>query len=284
MSASATYSPIGVFDSGLGGLTVLRQIRALMPQYDYLYLGDNARAPYGSRSFDEVYRFTLESVKQLFARGCHLVILACNTASAKALRTIQQQDLPGIDPSRRVLGVIIPTVEQLGALSATRHVGVVATAGTVRSESYVIEMNKLHEDICVSQRACPTWVPLVENGLIHEHDTNEAVRTDIEALISQDPLIDTLVLGCTHFPVLYDVIRRHVPDTIRIISQGDIVAESLQNYLYRHPEMECRISQGATTEFLTTGDTTHFTSMARYLLNDDTAHTATQITQENKPI
>lgn len=271
----ADYAPIGVFDSGLGGLTVLRCMRSMLPQYDYLYLGDNARAPYGSRSFDEVYRFTLQAVQELFDRGCRLVILACNTASAKALRSIQQRDLPHIDPSRRVLGVIIPTVERLGALSQSRHVGILATPGTVRSQSYPIEMAKLHDDISVTQQACPTWVPLVENGMIYEAETHNAVKQDIDTIMKADPDIDTIVLGCTHFPALYDVIRSHTPAHVKIVAQGDIVADSLTDYLRRHPEMESRCSKGGTTLFLTTGQPERFADMAQHLLHDhviDTRH------------
>ena len=237
--------PIGVFDSGYGGLTILDSIRKRLPQYDYLYLGDNARAPYGSRSFDVVYQFTKEAVGQLFSMGCPLVILACNTASAKALRTIQQHDLPVLDPTRRVLGVIRPTVEALGALTRTRHVGILATAGTILSRSYELEIRKLYPDIVVSGQACPLWVPLVENG---EYDTPGAdyfVRKYVGQLFLRDPRIDTLVLGCTHYPLLLPKIRLVLPARTRVLAQGSYVADSLAGYLLRHPEIEARCSRGA---------------------------------------
>lgn len=261
------YAPIGVFDSGYGGLTILKGIRGLLPGYDYLYLGDNARAPYGTRSFDVVYQYTLEAVRYLFARGCPLVILGCNTASAKALRTIQQHDLPAMDdPARRVLGVIRPTVESLGELSANRHVGILGTQGTVSSGSYDIEIAKLHEGFSVTAHACPMWVPLVEYGEAASDGADFFVRRELEAIFRADPLIDTLVLACTHYPLLLDKIRRYTPEGVRIVTQGEIVARSLSDYLARHPEMERRISRGGTSAYLTTESADRFAPMASLFL------------------
>ena len=222
---------IGVFDSGYGGLTILKEIRHRLPQYDYLYLGDNARNPYGSRSFELVYEFTLQAVKALFERGCHLVILACNTASAKALRSIQQNDLPGIDPSARVLGVIRPTIERLPEISLSGHVGVLATPGTVMSNSYALELQKLAPEMVITQQACPMWVPLVENNEFKSAGADYFIKKDVETLMEADPQIDTVVLGCTHYPLLLDKVRKYLPDNIKIICQGPIVAESLVDYL-----------------------------------------------------
>ncbi|MBR1498423.1 MAG: glutamate racemase [Bacteroidaceae bacterium] len=244
--------PIGVFDSGYGGLTILRQIRRQMPQYDYLYLGDNARAPYGTRSFDVVYEFTRQAVRFLFEQGCHLVILACNTASAKALRSIQQNDLPELDPQRRVLGVIRPTVEAVGDISKTRHVGVMATPGTIRSTTYELEIAKLHPDIKVTGEACPMWVPLVENDEYDSPGADYFVRERIDNLLRRDPDIDSVILGCTHYPLLMGKIRRYMPQSVCIIEQGSYVAQSLQDYLTRHDEMARRITCGGTARFLTT--------------------------------
>ncbi len=243
---------MGVFDSGYGGLTVLRDVRALLPQYDYLYLGDNARAPYGTRSFELVYQFTLQAVLRLFRLGCHLVILACNTASAKALRSIQQTDLPSVDPSRRVLGVVRPTAEIVGTLTRSRHVGLFATPGTVRSRTYDIEISRLHPDIRLTSLPCPMWVPLVENG---EHlcpGADYFVRQPVRELFRLDPLVDTLLLGCTHYPLLLPKLRQFVPREVSIISQGTYVASSLAAYLRRHPDMETRLTRGGTARFLTT--------------------------------
>ena len=244
--------PIGVFDSGYGGLTILREIRGLMPQYDYLYLGDNARSPYGTRSFDVVYEFTRQAVRYLFEQGCHLVILACNTASAKALRTIQQEDLPKLDPRRRVLGVIRPTVEVVGTLSATRHVGIMATPGTIRSHTYDLEIAKLWPDIKVTGEACPMWVPLVENEEYDSPGADYFVRKSIENLLHSDPHIDSIILGCTHYPLLLGKIRQYMPSGICIVEQGQYVAQSLQDYLERHPEMRKQVSTGGQARFLTT--------------------------------
>lgn len=260
--------PIGVFDSGYGGLTILREMRRRLPDYDYLYLGDNARAPYGPRSFDVVYKFTLEAVRYLFAQGCPLVILACNTASAKALRTIQQNDLPQIDSTRRVLGVIRPTVEHLGEMSRDGHIGVFATAGTVRSQSYDLEVAKLFPDFTVDSQACPMWVPLVEN---HEADGEGAdyfVNKYVGELFTKRGDIDTVLLACTHFPILYDKIRRAVPEGVNVVCQGEVVAESLADYLHRHPEMESRLDRGGTCRYLTTENPESFSSLARIFLDE----------------
>lgn len=220
--------PIGVFDSGYGGLTILSKIRETLPQYDYIYLGDNARTPYGTRSFEIVYEFTLQAVNKLFEMGCHLVILACNTASAKALRTIQMNDLPHLDPQRRVLGVIRPTVECIGSITHSRHVGVLATAGTIKSESYPMEIHKLFPDIHVSGEACPMWVPLVENNEAQSPGTDYFIQKYIDALLHKDQQIDTVILGCTHYPLLLPKIKHFMPDGIEIVSQGEYVAESLK--------------------------------------------------------
>ena len=258
--------PIGVFDSGYGGLTILNEIRKQLPDYNYLFLGDNARAPYGTRSFDVVYRFTLESVKYLFSRGCRLVILACNTASAKALRSIQQLDLPAIDPTRRVLGVIRPTVEQLGHLSSTGHIGVFATPGTIQSESYNMEISKLYPSFHTVGHACPMWVPLIENGEAHSDGADYFVRQDVERLLAKDPEIDTIILGCTHYPILYDKIRKYLPEGIRLISQGDIVARSLADYLVRHSDLERQLSCGRQCTYLTTENASKFGNLATMFL------------------
>ena len=244
--------PIGVFDSGYGGLTILREIRKEMPQYDYLYLGDNARAPYGTRSFDVVYEFTLQAVRYLFEQGCHLVILACNTASAKALRSIQQNDLPRLAPQRRVLGVIRPTVEIVGEISKSRHVGIMATPGTIRSRTYELELAKLWPDIKVTGEACPMWVPLVENEEYDSPGADYFVRQRIENLLRRDPLIDNVILGCTHYPLLLGKIRQYMPESVHIIEQGHYVAQSLKDYLHRHPEMRERLTEGGSARFLTT--------------------------------
>lgn len=261
--------PIGVFDSGYGGLTVLRKIREILPQYDYLYLGDNARAPYGTRSFDIVYEFTLQAVRYLFEQGCHLVILACNTASAKALRTIQQKDLPQIDPQRRVLGVIRPTAEVVGNISKSRHVGIMATPGTIRSCTYELEIAKLWPDIKVTGEACPMWVPLVENNEYDSPGADYFVRTRIEHLMSLDPLIDNVILGCTHYPLLLSKIQQYIPDNLNIIEQGNYVAQSLKDYLHRHPEIEERITTNGTTRFLSTEQADAFQQKAAIFMGEE---------------
>ena len=263
-----TPGPIGIFDSGYGGLTILRQIRSLMPQYDYLYLGDNARAPYGTRSFDIVYEFTLQAVRYLFAQGCHLVILGCNTASAKALRSIQQNDLPQMDPQRRVLGVIRPTVEIVGGISQSRHVGIMATMGTIRSATYNLEIAKLHPDIKVTGEACPMWVPLVENNEYNSPGADYFVQKNIDNLLSRDPAIDCVILGCTHYPLLIEKIRKYMPSDIHVIEQGYYVANSLQDYLRRHTEMEDQITQGGSTIFLTTEQAEEFQSKAAAFIGE----------------
>ena len=254
--------PIGVFDSGYGGLTILEAFQRHLPQYDYLYLGDNARTPYGSRSFNVVYEYTLEAVRYLFGRGCPLVILACNTASAKALRSIQQLDLPKIDPDRRVLGILRPTVEALDKITRSRHIGLLGTEGTIQSGSYPIEIHKLYPDIQVVSKACPMWVPLVECGEHHSPGADFFVQKYLDELFAQDPKIDTLVLGCTHYPLLIDSIRKFVPETVQIVKQGDLVAKSLEDYLLRHPEMETRCEKNGQTQYLTTEASKKFEDMA----------------------
>lgn len=244
--------PIGIFDSGYGGLTILSQIRERMPQYDFLYLGDNARTPYGTRSFEVVYEFTSQAVRTLFDMGCQLVILACNTASAKALRTIQQIDLPKIDPRKRVLGIIRPTVEYLDQITETRHVGILATSGTIKSQSYPLEIKKLFPDITVSGEACPIWVPLVECGEGQSDGADYFVKHHIDNLLTRDGQIDTIILGCTHYPILYDKIRQYTPSHIRVITQGEYVSKSLINYLERHPEMDELCTKQGSCRFLTT--------------------------------
>lgn len=256
--------PIGVFDSGYGGLTILKDIVKEMPEYDYIYLGDNARTPYGTRSFDVVYKYTREAVLKLFEMGCQLVILACNTASAKALRTIQQVDLPQIDNQRRVLGVIRPSVEAVAEFTRNGHIGVLATSGTVASESYLLEIAKIHSDkgFKVTQQACPMWVPLVENNEIDTPGATFFVQKYIDQLTQVDPAIDTMVLACTHYPLLRSVIDRFVPEGVTVIQQGQLVARSLRGYLCRHPEMECLLSRGAQIEYLTTEKSGMFDKMA----------------------
>jgi len=261
--------PIGVFDSGFGGLTVLQKICALLPEYDYLFLGDNARAPYGTRSFDVVYRYTLQGVMALFERGCSLVLLACNTASAKALRTIQQDDLPHLDTYRRVLGVIRPTAEIVGSLTQTRHIGLLATPGTVSSQSYEMEVKKLNPDISVTSLACPMWVPLVENFEYNGEGADYFVKSKVEEILKMDSQIDLIILGCTHFPFLLPKIRKYTPKNVQIISQGEYVAASLKDYFRRHPEMDARCSKSGRCEFLTTEECTKFDSTACIFLQQE---------------
>lgn len=264
---SHTPGPIGVFDSGYGGLTILNKIREILPEYDYIYLGDNARAPYGSRSFEIVYEFTLQAVNKLFEMGCHLVILACNTASAKALRSIQMNDLPNIDTERRVLGVIRPTAECIGGITQSRHIGILATAGTIKSESYPLEIYKLFPDIHVNGLACPMWVPLVENNEAQEPGADYFIQKYIDQLLQKDSLIDTIILGCTHYPILLPKIREYVPGQIRIIPQGEYVAESLKDYLERHPEMDAKCTRNGKCRFYTTEAEEKFTESAATFLN-----------------
>lgn len=263
---SHTPGPIGVFDSGYGGLTILDKIREVLPEYDYIYLGDNARAPYGTRSFEVVYEFTRQAVNKLFDMGCHLVILACNTASAKALRSIQMNDLPQIDPARRVLGVIRPTVECIGEISKNQHIGVLATAGTIKSESYPLEIHKLFPEIQVSGTACPMWVSLVENNESQDEGADYFIRKYIDQLLSKDPQIDTVILGCTHFPILRPKIRQYIPDHISIIAQGEYVAESLKDYLKRHPEMDAKCTKNGNCQFYTTEAEEKFSESASTFL------------------
>ena len=263
---SHTPGPIGVFDSGYGGLTILDKIREVLPEYDYIYLGDNARAPYGTRSFEVVYEFTRQAVNKLFDMGCHLVILACNTASAKALSSIQMNDLPQIDPARRVLGVIRPTVECVGEISKNQHIGVLATAGTIKSESYPLEIHKLFPEIQVSGTACPMWVSLVENNESQDEGADYFIRKYIDQLLSKDPQIDTVILGCTHFPILLPKIRQYIPDHISVIAQGEYVAESLKDYLKRHPEMDAKCTKNGNCQFYTTEAEEKFSESASTFL------------------
>lgn len=268
MNLPTTPGPIGVFDSGYGGLTILHGIRQLLPQYDFLYLGDNARAPYGPRSFDVVYEFTRQAVMHLFEQGCQLVILGCNTASAKALRSIQQNDLPNIDSRRRVLGVIRPTAEVVGSITQNRHVGILATEGTIKSESYNLEIQKLHPDIKVSGVACPFWVPLVEYDEADSPAADYFVEKQIRQLMRKDPDIDTIILGCTHYPLLMSKILKYVPRGVRIVPQGEYVAESLHQYFINHPDMEQRCSKGGTVSYLTTENPDKFRESAQLFLHE----------------
>lgn len=259
-------APIGIFDSGYGGLTVLEEIQKELPEYDFIYLGDNARAPYGTRSFEVVYQYTLEAVTKLFDMGCNLVILACNTASAKALRTIQQNDLPKIAPDKRVLGVIRPSTEIIDELSTTKHVGILGTMGTIKSMSYVLELEKLHPHIKVHQQACPLWVPLIENNEFETEGGEYFVKKYIDELLAVDSNIDCIILGCTHYPILYRLMQKHVPSNIKIIAQGSIVADSLKDYLKRHPEMDSRCSKHADTDYYTTEQAEIFAKKAGVFL------------------
>lgn len=268
MKLSQAPGPIGVFDSGYGGLTILDGIRQLLPEYDYLYLGDNARAPYGPRSFDVVYEFTRQAVQRLFEMGCHLVILGCNTASAKALRTIQQVDLPQWDKDRRVLGVIRPTAEVIGLLTESRHVGVLATEGTIKSESYNLEIKKLYPDVQVSGVACPFWVPLVEYNEADSPGADYFVKKRIDQIMNLDPQIDAIILGCTHYPLLMPKILKYLPAGVMVVPQGEYVAESLKSYLERHPEMEQQCSKGGTTHYLTTENPDKFKEQAQIFLHE----------------
>lgn len=263
---STPVGPIGVFDSGYGGLTILEEFRKKLPEYDYLYLGDNARAPYGNRSFDMVYEFTRQAVLYLFEQGCSLVILACNTASAKALRNIQQIDLPHIDPERRVLGILRPTVEVLGPLTTSRHVGLIGTPGTIQSGSYPIEVHKFFPDIIITGEACPLWVPLVENGEQESEGAAYFVKKNLDNLFAKDPEIDALILGCTHYPLLLPLIRRFVPRGVKIISQGEYVTDSLISYLQRHPQMAERCSRNGQCHYLTTESAAKFEESASFFV------------------
>lgn len=248
--------PIGIFDSGLGGLTVFRSIAEQLPEYDYIYLGDNSRAPYGNRSFNTIHQYTWECVQWLFKQGCPLIILACNTASAKALRNIQQLDMKDLDPSKRVLGVIRPTAEVIGNYSTTKEIGVLGTAGTVKSESYLMEIQKFFPDLKVYQQACPLWVPLVESGEYEKPGADFFIKEYLDEIMAKSANIDTLLLACTHYPLLMDKIKAHLPANVNVIAQGDIVAKSLGDYLRRHPELEQKISKGGARKFYTTTDDT----------------------------
>ncbi|MDR0349141.1 MAG: glutamate racemase [Tannerella sp.] len=259
-------NPIGIFDSGYGGLTIFEEIQKLLPQYDYIYLGDNARAPYGTRSYEVVYQFTRQAVLHLFHAGCPLIILACNTASAKALRTLQQCDLPQIDPSKRVLGVIRPTVEAIDSVSQTKHVGILGTSGTILSRSYDLEIAKLFPHIHVIGEACPMWVPLVENREIDSPGADYFIQKHLAHLFLQDSQIDTALLACTHYPLLISKIRHYLPEGIRILSQGKLVADSLNDYLFRHPEMDARLSKNGSCRFQTTESVAKFSESASLFL------------------
>ncbi len=279
-------SPIGIFDSGYGGLTIFQQLRKQLPDRDFMYLGDNARAPYGSRSFDIVYEFTRQAVMKLFSMGCKLVILGCNTASAKALRTIQQRDLMTtgtlagasnlkpqalslVEQGYRVLGVIRPTVEVIGKLTQSRHVGVVATEGTVRSESYTLEIAKFYPDIKVTGQACPLWAAIVEAGESESEGAEFFVRKRIKQLLEKDPQIDTIILGCTHYPLLMNALRKAVPPGVNIVAQGEYVARSLEDYLHRHPDIDANCSRGGTAQFFTTESPERFKECAAMFLHED---------------
>lgn len=276
-SHSADNGPIGIFDSGIGGLTVYHAIREKLPQYDYCYLGDTARTPYGTRSFEVIYRYTLQGVSYLLTAGCPLVILACNTASAKALRTIQQKDLPSQFPDRRVLGVIRPSVEMAGGLTKSKKVGIFATPGTVRSESYVLEFRKLFPEIQVFQESCPMWVPLVENNEINTAAADYFVRRHVLSLMLKNMDIDTIILACTHYPLLLPLIRKYVHRHVRIIDQGPPVAESLENYLSRHPEIVSRCFQNGRQCFRTTADRDTFEQQSAVFFGETITAESTEL-------
>lgn len=261
--------PIGVFDSGYGGLTVLKEIRHLLPQYDYLYLGDNARAPYGPRSFETVYHYTLQCVKWFFKQNCSLVILACNTASAKALRTIQQKDLPVIAPGKRVLGVIRPTTERIGFLTKTGKVGVLGTNGTIKSQSYLIEIEKFYPEVKVYQEACPMWVPLIENNEFNNEGAFFFIQRNLGNLFQKSNNIDTVLLACTHYPLIKDKIESFLPKQVKVVSQGNIVAESLADYLVRHPEINEKCSRGSSVTFYTTDSVDDFNTHGSVFYGQD---------------
>ena len=270
--------PIGVFDSGYGGLTILSAIRKLLPEYDYVYLGDNARSPYGTRSFDVINDFTLQAVRYLFSEGCPLVILACNTASAKALREIQQKYLPtSEDPSRRVLGVIRPTAEVVGNVTETKHIGIMATPGTISAQSYEVELAKLFPDVSVHGQACPMWVPLVEYGESNGEGADFFVQKYLNELLKQDKQIDSIVLACTHYPLLRPKIEQYLPEGITLLSQGELVATSLKDYLHRHPEMNDRLTQGGSIRYLTTECPDKFGDLASIFVDEEVNATRVKI-------
>lgn len=263
------HCPIGVFDSGYGGLTILNDLRKVLPEYDFLYLGDNARAPYGPRSFDVVYEFTLQAVQFLFDQGCELVILACNTASAKALRTIQQNDLPNIDPNKRVLGVIRPTSEIIGSFSSNKHIGILATEGTIKSDSYRLEIAKFFPEVQLSQKSCPIWVPLIENQLYEEEGGKWFIKRDVNRLMAKDPEIDTLLLGCTHYPLVASIVKDSVPSHVKVVTQGEIVAHSLKDYLERHIELASKCSREGKVEYITTETASDFDKKASAFVGEE---------------
>lgn len=272
---SAAPGPIGVFDSGYGGLTILKEIRRRLPHYNYIYLGDNARAPYGTRSFELIFDFTRQAVEKFFSLGCHLVVIACNTASAKALRSIQQQVLPLKAPDRRVLGVIRPTVEVLGRETHSGHVGLLATPGTVNSHSYLLEVEKLYPEMKITEKDCPMWVPLVETGEANGPGADYFVKKYISEILSTDPEIDTLILGCTHYPILLPKIRQFTPSHIRILPQGELVADSLADYLKRHPEIETKCTRGGSLQYLTTETPEKFNRLASLFMEQPVESTKT---------
>lgn len=265
---SSNPGPIGVFDSGYGGLTILHGIRQRLPEYDFMYLGDNARAPYGSRSFEVVYQFTRQAVLKLFSMGCQLVILGCNTASAKALRSIQQRDLPQWDENRRVLGIIRPTAEVIGQLTTSRHVGLLATPGTILSGSYEMEIAKLFPDIKLSGIGCPLWASIVEANEADSPGADYFVKKRINMLMRKDPEIDAVILGCTHYPLLMSSIVKHVPTGVRIIPQGEYVANSLRDYLNRHTAMDERLTKNGTCQYFTTESEDKFEETAQIFLHE----------------
>lgn len=271
-----TSNPIGIFDSGYGGLTILKEIKKTLPDYDYIYLGDNARTPYGNRSFDTVYEYTLECVNWLFSKGCPLIILACNTASAKALRTIQQKYLPQSEPGKRVLGVIRPTAEIIGNYSSSNQIGILATRGTVQSESYLIEIEKFFPSATVFQQACPMWVPLIENNEYENAGADYFVKKDLEKLLAKSSSIDTVLLACTHYPLLIHTIKKHLPTGVKVISQGPVIAASLKDYLARHPEIESKCSRNTKgsepqgkIEFFTTDSATDFDRHSKIFFGEE---------------
>jgi glutamate racemase len=273
-----TRTPIGIFDSGIGGLTILKEIRKRLPAYNYIYFGDNARTPYGTRSFDVVYEYTLEAVKKLFEFGCELVILACNTASAKALRTIQQNDLPQLAPHKRVLGVIRPSVESVLSLTQNNHVGVLGTNGTISSQSYVIELEKISNGkLFVSQEACPMWVPIVENNETGTMGANYFIEKNITNLLETDPEIDTIILGCTHYPLLIPSIKKYLPENVLLVDQGPIVAEKLADYLNRHPEIEKKCTKGGSIAYYSTEQAINFDAKAALFMGEEIQSTTIQL-------
>lgn len=265
--------PIGVFDSGYGGLTILSDLQKKLPDYDFLYLGDNARAPYGSRSFDVVYDFTLQAVEFLFGQGCELIILACNTASAKALRNIQQKYLPTVDAHKRVLGVIRPTSEIIGTITESKHIGILATEGTIKSDSYRLEIAKFFPEVEISQKACPMWVPLIENQVYDQVGGKWFIEQDVMKLIAKDPEIDTLLLGCTHYPIIADIVQEIVGEDIKVITQGEIVATSLSDYLQRHETLDALCSKNGETTYFTTETAADFDKKASKFLHEEIVST-----------